>query len=289
MTTDVATVDGQAQHVSVAVPQSSPADRIAYAASAASEVGQLIEKHNLAQNIQGRRYIKVEGWQLFAQALDMTVLVESVDQLPDGHGWRAAAVVQTADGRVVGRGQTVCTRDERRWRDADEYAVMSMAQTRSIGRACRAALGYVASAAGYEATPAEEMPTEEPAAPPVPQWALAADSEHLRASTVRALDAVVIPEDAHRDYGKALLQAVKAATGGALPEVVSAVLQAVADVAQAYGQDDQHATDAAAAAERDSDPGEPVDPSDVTDPEQQQIPGTPAPAASAPESHYEEA
>ena len=36
--------------------------------------------------------------------------------------------------------------------------MMSMAQTRALGKAYRMALGWIMKMAGYEATPAEEMP-----------------------------------------------------------------------------------------------------------------------------------
>ena len=39
----------------------------------------------------------------------------------------------------------------------DEYAILSMAQTRAIGKAFRNLIGWVIKMAGYESTPAEEM------------------------------------------------------------------------------------------------------------------------------------
>lgn len=51
-------------------------------------------------------------------------------------------------------------RSEKRWGTADEYAVNSMAQTRASAKALRNAFGWVAELAGYQSTPAEEMPGE---------------------------------------------------------------------------------------------------------------------------------
>jgi hypothetical protein len=39
----------------------------------------------------------------------------------------------------------------------DEYAILSMAQTRAIGKTYRNVIGFVMKTAGYEARPAEEM------------------------------------------------------------------------------------------------------------------------------------
>jgi hypothetical protein len=49
------------------------------------------------------------------------------------------------------------TRDEKRWKDADDYAIKSMAQTRAGAKALRNAFGWVAELAGYASTPLEEM------------------------------------------------------------------------------------------------------------------------------------
>jgi hypothetical protein len=48
--------------------------------------------------------------------------------------------------------------DERNWSHRDDYALRSMAQTRAVAKALRLCLGWIMSLAGYEATPAEEMP-----------------------------------------------------------------------------------------------------------------------------------
>jgi hypothetical protein len=51
---------------------------------------------------------------------------------------------------------------ERKWKNADPYAIRSMAQTRAIGRALRAPLGQIVVLAGYEPAGAEEIPSDEP-------------------------------------------------------------------------------------------------------------------------------
>lgn len=69
-------------------------------------------------------------------------------------------LVSLQTGREIGYGAAICTNAETKKAEFDEYAIASMSQTRAIGKAFRNLLGYVMNAAGYEATPAEEMEEE---------------------------------------------------------------------------------------------------------------------------------
>jgi hypothetical protein len=60
-------------------------------------------------------------------------------------------------GLVVATGIALCSNGEKTKRYFDEYAILSMAQTRAIGKAYRNLLAWLMKAAGFEATPAEEM------------------------------------------------------------------------------------------------------------------------------------
>ena len=60
-------------------------------------------------------------------------------------------------GLPVSVGHALCSNKERSKRSFDEYAILSMAQTRAEGKAYRLLLGWLMKAAGFEATPAEEM------------------------------------------------------------------------------------------------------------------------------------
>jgi hypothetical protein len=76
-------------------------------------------------------------------------------------GWEATVDLCDRTGRVVGAGSAECLESEKTWKGRDDYARKSMAQTRAIGKAYRNTFGFIAKAAGFEATPAEEMPTQE--------------------------------------------------------------------------------------------------------------------------------
>src|SRR4051812_47200234 len=72
--------------------------------------------------------------------------------------WFAAVeIVEHKTGDIISRGFALCSKEESKKASFDEYAVLSMAQTRAIGKAYRNVVGYVMKLAGYESTPAEEM------------------------------------------------------------------------------------------------------------------------------------
>lgn len=66
-------------------------------------------------------------------------------------------IINTVTGMKVGSGFGVCSNLELAKSSFDEFAVNSMAQTRSIGRAFKNVIGFVMKAAGYSPTPLEEM------------------------------------------------------------------------------------------------------------------------------------
>jgi len=128
--------------------------------------------------ISGRDYIKVEGWQTLGAMtkVDHVEVVWCREYTAPGaekaSGWEARVEVRDRNGNVRGTGEAMCVRTEKSWANRDEFAIRSMAQTRAMGKAYRMALSYVVSLAGYEPTPAEEMPGaptsafQAPAAPP---------------------------------------------------------------------------------------------------------------------------
>lgn len=70
-------------------------------------------------------------------------------------------IVRLSDGVAVGYGLGMCSNMESAKVEFQEYAVASMAQTRTIGKAYRNLLGFIMKGAGIEGTPAEEMPGDE--------------------------------------------------------------------------------------------------------------------------------
>lgn len=66
-------------------------------------------------------------------------------------------IVNTITGVKVGSGYGLCSNLELAKSSFDEFAVMSMAQTRAIGRGFKNVIGFIMKAAGYAETPSEEM------------------------------------------------------------------------------------------------------------------------------------
>jgi len=127
----------------------------------ATEVASLCKEivTKTAQNIQGRRYVRVEGWQSVANAFGCVASAKDVERTETG--FRAIGQVRRMDsGVVICEAEGFVGDDERTWSKRDEYAKRAMAQTRAISRACRSAFAFVVTMmdAGLETTPAEEVP-----------------------------------------------------------------------------------------------------------------------------------
>lgn len=134
-----------------------PVEVVQRATDVANALADVIRAKGLSQNIQGKDHVLVEGWQLLGVMLGVTAVC--VETVPVEGGYKATVEARTADGRIVGRADALCTKAEKRgpWKNADDYARLSMAQTRATSKALKGPLGFIVSLAGYAATPAEEM------------------------------------------------------------------------------------------------------------------------------------
>lgn len=119
-----------------------------------------IVKHKLYTEIQKRNYVHVDGWQFAGGMLGILPKVTAMTNLSkDGEEikWMAEVDIVDKEGKIISTGFAICSNKEGRKKTFDEYAVMSMAQTRAIGKAYRNVLGWVMKLAGYETTPSEEV------------------------------------------------------------------------------------------------------------------------------------
>ncbi len=126
-----------------------------------------------AMQIQGRKYVKVEGWQSIATANGCVLSTRDVEETESGI--RAIAdVKRMVNGAVICSAEGFVSRDETTWYGGEvtnargevsfrpkrsDAAIRAMAQTRAMSRAARAAFAFVVVLmdAGLETVPAEEV------------------------------------------------------------------------------------------------------------------------------------
>jgi hypothetical protein len=133
-----------------------------------NELALLIKEKGLSSNIQGKQFVNVEGWGYAGAAIGLIPIITSVQNVSTETEIKYLAVCEVrniATGQVVSIGHAICSNKERTKRSFDEYAICSMAQTRAEGKAYRLLLGWLMKAAGFEATPAEEMDFNKEVAP----------------------------------------------------------------------------------------------------------------------------
>ena len=126
----------------------------------AKDLAKFIKENKLTTNVQGKEYVNVEGWQYAGSRLGIVPIVEHVINVSSDQELKYQAKVTLFDMRhqtTVGAGFAVCSNKESGKKFYQEFAIMSMAQTRAIGKAYRNCLAWIIRAAGYEPTPAEEM------------------------------------------------------------------------------------------------------------------------------------
>ena len=140
------------------------------AAEQAKTLMDIVDQQNLFVVVQGKKYLMVEAWETIGAFNNVGSDTEWLREFRIGDelvGWQAKVnLVDSRTGIQVGSGISVCGLDEfvakGKHGVAQHNAVMSMAQTRATSKAYRAKYSWVAVLAGYQPTPAEEMPRDEP-------------------------------------------------------------------------------------------------------------------------------
>lgn len=119
-----------------------------------------IVQNELYTDIKGKNYAHVDGWAFAGAMMGMLPEVVSVTDLSSEgeRKWKCEVIIRRIkDDKIVARGYGLCSNKEDKKKTFDEYAVLSMAQTRAIGKAYRNLIGWVMKLSGYESTPSEEM------------------------------------------------------------------------------------------------------------------------------------
>ena len=126
----------------------------------AAELQRFVTEQKLTANIKGKNYPLVEAWQFAGSQLGLYPLLIETKDISNGNEVKYMATVEIRrinGDQLVSRGVAICSNKEGSKKLFDEYAILSMAQTRAEGKAYRMLLSWLMKAAGFEATPAEEM------------------------------------------------------------------------------------------------------------------------------------
>ena len=126
----------------------------------ASELQRFVKDQRLTVNIKGKEYPLVESWQWAGSQLGLYPYLLSVTNVSTETEVKYLAEVEVrriGTNEPVSKGIAICSNKEANKKYWDEYAILSMAQTRATGKAFRNLLSWLMKAAGFEATPAEEM------------------------------------------------------------------------------------------------------------------------------------
>ncbi len=167
-------IEGESRELTVQQPVRlaaalQPEDTIALATRMATALKDIVEKQRLFAVINGRKYPQVEAWMTIAR-MDNVVAREVPDgivALEDGSYEATVELIRLSDGMIVGRGSALCGTDgDEPWHSKRPApAKRSMAVTRATSRAFRQQYSWIMALAGYEPTPAEEMPREDAPTP----------------------------------------------------------------------------------------------------------------------------
>jgi hypothetical protein len=151
---------------------SQPAELVRQSTDIAGLCKQIVLKS--AMEIQGRKYVKVEGWQSIATAHGCLASSRDVERIEGGYK-AIGEVRRMSDGSLLASAEGFVGEDEPTWFGGPmpdghggtktlpkrpDYAIRAMCQTRAISRACRSAFAHVVVMmdCGLSTTPAEEVP-----------------------------------------------------------------------------------------------------------------------------------
>lgn len=173
-----------------------------------------------------KKWGKVDGRRQIVEETDSEYDVEGCD-------WEARVEIRTASGVVVGVAEAMCSRAELGWMSKPDPAVKSMAETRAESRAYRRAVGWLMVIAGYNPTPAEEMPPQaepESASDPGPRYGPAVAEQQL-ANTRAALGYLLGCDPMDNPVGL-LLNEIQTRAGGYLPHFALSMIALSAQAAK---------------------------------------------------------
>jgi hypothetical protein len=146
----------------VRLGQTGPTDTIELATRMATALADIVEKQKLYSVINKKKFPQVEAWMTIGR-MDNVVAREAEPPIrhEDGSYEAFVELIRLSDGMVIGRGSALCgTARDGDWTNRSDPVKRSMAVTRATSRAFRQQYSWIMVLAGYEPTPADEMPPE---------------------------------------------------------------------------------------------------------------------------------
>ena len=155
-------------------PEIPMAAKVHVATNVANCLSDLIKSQGLVKKGLNKKdpeaeYVLVEGWEVLGTMLGIVPVTEIVDEIKNDkgktRGFKARAYLYRnpvmEHGEIVS-GTLIATTEASATVEGfqkDTAGMMSMAQTRALGKCYRMALSWIMKMASYEGTPAEEMNT----------------------------------------------------------------------------------------------------------------------------------
>jgi len=113
-------------------------------------------------------YVTVEGWEVLGTMLGIVPVTTIIEEIKNDKdrvvGYKARATLyqnpiiqndEIVGGTIIARAEATA---DRSGFQKDLFAIASMSQTRALGKAYRMGLSWIMKMAGFEGTPAEDMP-----------------------------------------------------------------------------------------------------------------------------------
>lgn len=174
---EVAVVDQQSTQLAdyeILNPELPMSVKVGVATDVANCLSDLIKSQGLVKKGLNKKdpeaeYVLVEGWEVLGTMLGIVPITNVVDEIKNAKGrtvgYKARAYLYRnpimENGEIIG-GTLIATTEASATIEGfqkDTASMMSMAQTRALGKCYRMALSWIMKMAGYEGTPVEEMNT----------------------------------------------------------------------------------------------------------------------------------
>ena len=127
-----------------------PFEIVARSVEVSDVLMRVVQDRGLAFRFGDRDWYGLGCYQVLGSFFGVTTSPEWIRPIADGSGWEARFVVYAPDGRPIGAGEGMVTRDEKNWRSAPAHSLRAMAQVRGQRRALQSVLGFVVQLAGYD-------------------------------------------------------------------------------------------------------------------------------------------